>query len=226
MDLAIPSERQRPLAALLHLMPQEAEALLAALRAAPPTLVRKDLSEHTAKLAGIDLALVSTILRLLIELYSVRVRNGVAPGDFATEILRAAEATGREDLLLVEAEKSRAKRFLTDLLSLDTSIGVTSKALDVMREHAHVFQDARIVSDLRPLFKEDAAEPPAAALIVHTLKIGYKERGEGKSFYVALDSDALLELKSVIERAQKKTESLKRIARAANLECIGPKGDR
>ena len=90
-----------------------------------------------------------------------------------------------------------------------------------MTEHAHVFCNARILSDIRPVFAE-SADSASAAVVIHNLQIGFHEGGTGphKEFYVALDTGDLRKLKELIVRAEKKDIALQTMLKSSNVPYL------
>jgi hypothetical protein len=109
---------------------------------------------------------------------------------------------------------------LVRLLNNPKSIGVSSKALEVMTQHQHIFCKARILSDIRPVFA-DNPEMADAAVITHTLELGFHRNGQHHDFYVALDADDLKKLKMIIERAEKKHVALQSILSKSSTPYLG-----
>jgi len=99
---------------------------------------------------------------------------------------------------------------------LEQVIVTMTRALDLMTEFDKSFHEARILTDLRPLFGEPS--DIQGAVIVHTLRVEYHERGSVKSFFVTLGSDELRELEAVVDRAISKHDALRTFAEGANLK--------
>ena len=115
------------------------------------------------------------------------------------------------------------RRYLGKFLSTESLI-VTSKAFDVLTEHEHTVHDLRIITDLRPIFKESSLEEPVgapvAAVITHTLKISYHRGREVAEFFLALDDQDIDLLKQLFARAEAKESSLKQILKKSGIPCI------
>jgi hypothetical protein len=91
---------------------------------------------------------------------------------------------------------------------------MATKAYDLQTEGERTFCDARILTDLRPVFGKDIASGPAGMVIIHRLKLGYhNSEGEHRTFYIALDAEDLVTLKKAIDRAELKARSLKSIVK-------------
>lgn len=132
----------------------------------------------------------------------------VIGSDFAITEL-AARITGQISDLDATAEKVLPER-LTSLLSSQNLVAL-GKAVDLARESNRLLNDARIISELRPVFGDDIAAEPTGAVIVHTLRLNYMEEGERKTASLTLNSRDLVQLKRAVERAQTKENTLSKL---------------
>jgi hypothetical protein len=126
------------------------------------------------------------------------------------------------ELIFTDDAWSKPKAFIRKILECESSIGVTSKALSVMTDHGRIFRYARILTDCRPVFQSNPTKRPAAAVIVHTLKIGYRADHEEKEFFVALDSLDIVQLEALIKRAKTKEDALKLSLRTSKMPILEP----
>lgn len=90
----------------------------------------------------------------------------------------------------------------------DKSVRTVSKALDLAYEYANLFQDARIVTDIRPIFNDvdDEQMEIEAAVVAFTLRLHYDDRQGNHSLSVALDETDVRTLKYQCERALHKAQ--------------------
>ncbi len=88
----------------------------------------------------------------------------------------------------------------------------------MLAQHDRNFQSARIFTDLRPLFETDPEQAPSGAVIVEMLQLEtWSGDGRTETVRVAMDRADLLELRGVIERAIKKTDSLRQLMEASGV---------
>ncbi len=101
--------------------------------------------------------------------------------------------------------RSRAEAILATPVYTTTSV-----ATDLQTQNPRNYQSARIVTDLRPVFRDDLDAQPSGAVIVETLQVQTWTRDGGSEvIFVAMDETDLRQLKSTVERALRKTETLK-----------------
>lgn len=220
-NLRIPKSFHGAFADLLQLEDRSFNELVAAFEQASPTLFRGDLAAFVAERVTLNRETTQSIVKTLVNLYIVRRDGGRKDaGEFAAEVREALRAEDDPRLKAKDSEWDVFSRRLETLLGFENSIGITSKALEVMWRNQRVFCDdgARMVSDVRPIFKDDATKSPVAAVVVHTLKISYHEEGEIREFYVALDTKDLLALRKLLQREEEKLESLKEVLNVQYLQ--------
>ena len=139
----------------------------------------------------------------------------------AEDVCQALDRSDEEELRLLGEEREHFKSRLIELLDVD-SVRVGAKGIEMLFENQRSFLSARIVTEVRPIFGSDPEEAPAGALIVHMLKIIYREEGQDKELFVALDTTDVGVLRDALDRADAKAESLKGFLEAARTTYINP----
>ncbi len=218
--LRIPKPHQAGLAKIIALDDESMSELYAALESTGPALLPHELAEKLeAKVSRIPQDDLQKILRSLIGIHQVRGAASASASEFAEEICRAVEESKLETLKLPPERREIFKQRVIKLLGCESSLGTTSKALDVMTEHERILCGARVITDVRPVFA-DPAEKPTAAVIVHLLKISYHQDHEHKDFYVALDSSDVRKLKEILQRAELKAKSLSTVLAGTGISIL------
>ncbi len=150
---------------------------------------------------------IDDILQALFSLAPSRSDSDIPVEKTVSELVDAMRASGKEDLRLPPDEEAQFKNRITTLLGI-SSLNISAKVCSVRLNYANVFCDAKILSDIRPIF-DKPKDKPIGSVINHMLQIEYHEDGDHKEFYVALDADDLSKLKRIIDRAETKAASLK-----------------
>jgi len=109
--------------------------------------------------------------------------------------------------------------FWKEALSID-AIGTIAKADFLQREQYNLFFDARIYTDIRPIFSIDTTKNPENAVIYHNLKIIFGHETTTKDIFISLNPGDLIRLKNVIDRAINKEALLKKLFKNKNLTII------
>ena len=210
-------DRYRPGLAAIRSLDDEVFAELVVALDHAPRLAR--FSAFSSRLAsevkGLNKRQIDDIIALLFSLSLSRADAEIPAEKTATEVLDAMRASGREDLKLSGEEESRLKSRISMLIDI-SSVKVSAKASRVSTDYPRTFCEAKILSDIRPVF-DKPEEKPIGSMVCHTLRIDYHEGGEHKEFFIALDMDDLRELKKTIDRAETKTASLRSFLNASGI---------
>lgn len=123
--------------------------------------------------------------------------------------------------LLDEAGKQIFIERLVVLLKTE-KLYYAAKANDLMFEYPNVFIQARIMTDIRPIFSIKTDETPIAGMVIHNLHIHYRgdRETEHRDIYLTLDSADLISLKEIISRAENKEKSLSHIFKKSDMNFI------
>lgn len=187
--------------------------LLSALDTAPLLMNTDALSERLAsKVKAISRGDIIDILASLLSVYSLREEFDLSTSEVAEHIALAMEEGGQERLRFADEEqRDQFGRHLVALLS-SGSLDLIGKASELTLEQERFMREARIITDIRPIFGNDPANRPNGAVIVHTLKLAYwDESNEFRDFYIAMDAVDVRNLRSLLERAEAKAASLRSI---------------
>jgi hypothetical protein len=207
-SLRIPPRYKPGLDAAAALSAERVGELSRALRDAPRHLTTGRLAQDAAAaIPDLSVDSVTEMLEALLSLIALPPEDGFAAADLARDVAWS------QDLTLDDSEREAFASNLTTLLGLETLV-LAARAHDVVTEAARVFHDARIISDVRPVFLPGAniAEGPRAAVLVSNLKIEYHEaRGPINAVFFALDHSDLVRLQSVVDRALAKVASLQSV---------------
>jgi hypothetical protein len=218
--LTIPEQYQPGLALLLNSNDKTIETLIVSLRNMPPILtIHSRIAAKLGMVDSIEPEQLSQILDAVLSLYSLRAYTDVSPAELANDIAESMLASDEPGLHAPAKRMTRFRDALVELLQIE-NLSVGAKALDLLTEHERAYHEARVVTDVRPIFGDDLTSGPGAMVIVHTLKISYHRNGGLEETYIGLDDDDLASLHSVIARAEQKSEGLKRSLDAAKMPYI------
>jgi hypothetical protein len=219
MALRIPEEDIPALAVIKALPEASARALADALKSAKPS---PDTSEMAARISkkvpSIPMEQLSSILDALYTIYYIRELSGVEPSTFLEDFME-----GVQNVPQLKAGKqgmARLRGRFEQLLSTN-SFNLLSKAKRLQRDGERLYCDAKILSDIRPVFNRNPTSRPLGAVVTHTLRLGYHESGDHKEFRVILDSVDLDVLADVVFRAKAKDETLRELLKDAKLPDLG-----
>lgn len=223
LKLTVPPERIKALTSFVSYSPEELAALFEALRAESPSLHLNELSNVVAEKTGMTRESVYETLSLLASLSAARESFGSNVDEFIRDLRTAMEEL--DDPQLKKSDWGNFQRYLAEALGSDTALSVTGKAASVMTDQAHVYCYGRVLTDMRPIFRNNVEDGPAAFVAVHTLKLAYHENfaRPRKEFFVALDRTDVEELIALLQRALTKEDSLKKVSLATGLPLLEAK---
>lgn len=207
-EIVIPLGHRALLAKLVSLPDEQASGLINELRNTPPALSLSELGSRIAPATKLEDDDARALVRVLASMYEAMVRADENPDIFVAAVIAAAKELPSE-LFHQSVDWEKAQRLIGDLMHLDQSLGVSSKVLGVIGDHDHVYCRSRVLTDVRPVFSSSVSDPPAALVVVHTLRLTYHSDGDMHSFYIALDAADLEDLREQIERAVEKEKSLR-----------------
>lgn len=225
--LRIPEGIYPGLGRLLKISDEEYREIEQSLEEATPTLSDFRLASFVAERTKLNKDDVGNIITALLSLHVGWTYSKTEKREFIERVCEALLATNKDDLRPDGGNWEPFKERLNRLLRFEQLLGITSKAYRVMSEHPHVYRNigTRVLTDVRPVFPNNLEEPLSAAVIVHTLKIAYREGSTHKEFFVAMDNNDVHELRELLDRADKKAAKLREVLLAAQLAYLDPEAD-
>jgi hypothetical protein len=220
--LTIPVAHRQHMIRLLKLPDHSLAALIQRLQEIPAVSSVKDLGGRVALSIDATTEQANGILQMLAEVHRVSRNRGVAIGEAAAALCEAAKALSMDP---VDSDWSRFQQRLTELLQIE-GFGITAKASEIRQDQGRMFCEARILSDLRPVFGDDPEKGPAAMVVVHTLRISYHERGnEIIDLFVALGPRDIEKLQAILKRAVEKEVGIRAVAAKTGVPCLSSLDD-
>jgi len=157
--------------------------------------------------ANIDVAGKEDLSNTLFSLGWLLYNDKSSPTELALNLAKAYRLS--KGKVLSDDAYSEIQTKLVTLLESCGSIKTTFKALALLQEYSHLFNEAHIVTDIRAVFDDGKENEIDMALMVHQLKIEYSERDKKKEFFVVLDRSDLIKLRDQVERAINKETTIK-----------------
>jgi hypothetical protein len=208
------------LAALSALSDSEVSSLAQALSSMPENVrLRQEIAEFVqGRLPDFRPGKIDGLVRALHSLYQARgvMETETSLDRFIDDLADAMTSSGIPSLALTDAERNRFVQNMHKLLDVD-GLSFLAKAHALQTEHERLFHDAKILTDLRPVFHAPD-EPPVDMILEYTLKIVFHDGSRRhREIFMAMDEGDIARLKKAIERAEKKAASLKALMNSKNL---------
>lgn len=200
--LRIPDRYVPGLTAIAGLSDDALTALRSAFAETPGSLATDRLVDHVATAVPQLSDEARSITEALLSLIAL------LPEDGSQALQLAQDVANSDDLDISENARADFAKRLVTLLDLECLM-LAARATDLVAEHERVFHDARVLTDIRPVFGGDANRAPKAAVLISSLKIDFHPiSGDLDSLFFALDSADLHRLRTVVDRALAKHDSL------------------
>ncbi len=209
-DFRIPTRHKEALTQLAKLSDSDFEEVAHRLADLPSFLPSAELRTRASEMLGVDHDMAEALVRATMALCTQQKYHGWTAAGLGQLVADSRDMDFAADLRPVVAAR------IARLIQMP-AISSTARAADIQTEHAKVFHDARVFSDVRPIFGDDPSVAPDGAVINEVLKIEFFEAGELGEVYVALDRHDLLRLARLIERALTKTDTLRGVLEASGL---------
>lgn len=205
---------------LIRLSPDDFNAFLEALTRAEPALDQDKFWSHVVPhVTQIDPAVVKSIVTEIVNMATAMSVMDFKIDDFASELADAAFAAKSKKFPFEESDKGLLKERLLKVFGGRKGLRITTKAMGVMVDQDRVFYNARILTDVRPVFDEKG-DSVDAAVIVHNLRIHYGQDGSHKDFYVALDTSDIHDLREALNRADLKAKNLEGLLKRSGVSFL------
>lgn len=159
------------------------------------------------------------ILEAIIPLMFFRASHPQPITVFLKDVTAALTTGEKEDSKLQPSVVPKFQKNLGRILAL-SAFTLKAKALSVGSDCQRLFSEAKILSDMRPVFGDNVSEPPLGIVLLHSLKIEFAEDGEEKEFFVHLDSRDLKDLQACLTRALEKDAVLRKHVEQSKLKIF------
>ena len=196
------------------------QELANALGAEKPALDDRILSASLAERTGLALDVVAPVVSTLCRLAFVQRKLDLSTDVFLQALATSLRELGTEQWSSNDAELlSERQENIARLLAPDGAIAGGAKAADLLFEQQMVFCKARTLTDMRPVFDEQA-QRVQGFLPFHTLALTVHEGTEMREIHMAMDFRDLVRLRKQLERAEQKEKVLRQNFTEAGLLVI------
>jgi hypothetical protein len=218
--LTIPASARPAIQSLAHLSAETFQTFLNALERAKPAASPDIFWKHVAENASeIEPSIIKVIVNELFSMNYAVEKSGISLDAFADFVSSSAFSDSSDEFPIDESDRDILKDRLARLFALKASLGLTTKALDILTDAQHLFYTAKILTDVRPVFNEEGTAIEAA-VIIHNLMIHYGDAGDHKNFFVNLDTKDIKELREVLERAEAKEKAVRTLLQHSEVSYL------
>jgi hypothetical protein len=219
-SLRIPERFRGGVAAVADLSDASFADLLHALREHSVGETAADLvAEIGEHVPSISSSTMEAMIASLASMQGVQRSSHADAEAFANDVWEALADDSPE--LVEHADEASFKERMEALLK-QTSVHLTVvKVAELRREVERSFCGARVLTDIRTAFGDDATKAPAMT-VMQTLEIMFHDdMGRHREFYVGLEDNDLLILKEAVDRAIQKKATLVELLGNSDFELFG-----
>lgn len=196
---------------------EEAKAVLFEKLNAIPLSVRQqlDLIRTVQSISELGGGLNSELGKVLVSMFGRMQSEYASATEFVNSLIEYLRTSYVD--YFPDDSLDRLADLLIRLLSIE-KLKLGQNAQSLHTEFERLFADARIMTDVRPLFSEDPKAPPRAAVLAHTLRIDFSSSSSPDGqLYFALDDSDLDGLLEQVKRAKEKSQTLKALLKQTNI---------
>lgn len=222
MKIRIPKNRWEAFVALSTMSDESVKTVFAALASVPPQNYGPDVALQIAASLKDTLGNgIAEVVDTVFSLFPLIISTNKSVDQMLDTVMEAVRQYAAREKELPPDQLDRLRINLKKLLQVP-SMSVGAKATGVLFDNPHNFLNARVITDLRPVFELENVNI-AGAVILHTLKIEYGAEGTSeKEFFVALDDDDIKSLISKLERALEKGDKMRELINASSVPLLNP----
>lgn len=110
---------------------------------------------------------------------------------------------------LDDQEQQLAQSQIQKLLQCEKSLGLTGKVQTISWSHGNVLEASHIITEIRPVFYSSLQHSPEFAVIMHNLRIDYRDNNSSRSLSITMDSSQIKTLQSILARAIEKEQGIR-----------------
>lgn len=192
--------------------------ILQSLETLPPAFDLQKIASFVESNHGIDADDTSAILNFTVALYFY-IRNE----DISSEVVIDAICEKlKKDLPVKIAPKyiSKLKTRLSSFLGVSNFMDIIYQASNLLPENENILADARLLTDSRPIFKEEISGGIIASLISHTLRLQYENINGTQEIFISLSSSNIEQLIGELQESLTKELTLQKTFEKINIPSL------
>ncbi len=223
--LKIPEPFLKQFALLKKLEPEKREILVQELEKITSDYIEfsSDEIDSISKKSKIERKDLRDLFNLILEIFFIQYSDEqeTSVEEFLKELEEGIKDTNNDNIIPANNEWEEYMAFWRSILSMDKTIGLLAKAINIRKDYNNQYLDSKIYTEIRPIFSRHINTDLAnAAILYHNLKIEYKQALLPEHLFISLNPEDLRNLKKVIDRALEKEKNLIRLFELKDLKLI------
>lgn len=219
--LVIPKENERGIAVIKLLSDSDTNQVSEVFKKSIPPIRYTDIvSALQPILHGLSKEDIEDLVDAIYSLYFLRSDSDVSIQQFLADLLEAIKESDNKEIQTTNAaELAILESKFKSLLTI-RPLSTLAKAHELRGDFANIFWDAKVISDIRPVWDEDVKVPPDGVVITQTLKLKYGDVESPKELYLNMNEEDIELLISVLMRAQQKRATLESLAKESWMKIL------
>lgn len=220
--LTIPKEHERGITVIKSLSDSDVSQISDVLKKSSPARDPTDIvSALRSVLQRYPEDDIKKLADAIYSLYFFRSHSDVSVERFVSDLSEAIKESQNKEVQTTNPDElAILKSKLKSLLTI-RPLSVVAKAHILQRDSANIFSDAKIISDIRPVWDGNVNDPPDGIVITQTLKLEYADAKGPEELYLYMDKDDVELLISVLTRAREKMVTLESLATQSWMKILG-----
>jgi hypothetical protein len=222
-NFTVPEESYEGLGILADLGRERVTELIEELSAQPLTL---DFDSVAARLADVlGPGMEAVLSSALVPLNQICNRSGLSSEEFVSALdVSVREQASPSWLNRYASPWSEVAAHLEPLFAPGQFLRAASKAIELLYERSALLLDFRMLTELRPLYDEEAAKIEAL-ILTNTLVIEYQQGKTEHSLHLSVDYDDLYLMREQLDRVLKKNDLASAQAKEWKLDVLTTDGE-
>jgi hypothetical protein len=226
MSITVPEESYEGLGILADLGREGVTELSKELSAQPLTLDFDSVVARLAEVLDVPKPSMEALLSsALVPLNQICNRSGLNSEEFVSALnVSIRDQASSVWLDRYASQWDEVAAHLGPLFAPGRFLRAASKAIELLYERSALLLDFRLLTELRPLYDDDAARVEAL-ILTNTLVIEYQQGNTEHSLHLSIDYDDLYLMREQLDRVLKKNALASAQAKEWKLEVLTTDGD-
>ncbi len=192
--------------------------ILQSVETSKPTFDLQEVASYTENQHGIDTNEVAEILRFVFSLYSYIRDEDISSDTIVNDICDNLKEDSQAKLSIEHISKLKAR--LLNFLSLSSFFEVIYQAATLLPEHENILAEARLLTDVRPVFNLKTTSEISGALISHVLRLKYENINGSQEVFLSLSSSNIEQLIEELQESLTKESTLQKTFDKIDVPCL------
>jgi hypothetical protein len=192
--------------------------LLQSIETLTPTFDLQKVASFAEDRYGIEADSAAEIVNFVVSLYFY-MRNEDISCDHIVNII--GDNLKKDSPIKLPARSiSKLKTRLLNFLNVSGFLEVIYQASTLVPENENILTDTRLLTDVRPIFKEEISTGISGSLISHVLRLQYENINGSQEIFLSISSSNIEQLIGELQESLTKELALQKTFEKINIPCL------